>query len=451
MSEAEKQQAGSGGSGGLARKLAASKDGGAAQKGSFTLKALRRSLARAASEQCDLPLAVLAARQVNRAPEDLAEDLSDKDLLVILDGPNGRVGAATLDAALVTALIQKQTIGQIMGKAPSERNYTPTDAAMTAEFLEKSFSKVQALLQGEKDQLIFSGYRYGAQIEDVRSLILGMEAEDYRLITLTVDLAVGAMQGELKLILPEPTPEELGLSGAKTGPSLAGGMGAMRAELSAILCKVRVPLNEFAALRVGEVLPLDQAFLYETDLIDIGGNSIAKGRLGQLNGARAVRLSTGRSPQADPAHMGDGFADSIGADEPPSLPMIEEPATLDLGIAAQDLQDPLDDPMGFGAPAGGLAMDPMANDLSDLGADLGGGLGGDLGVGLGGDLGGDLGMDLGGDLGADLGAGLGADLAAAPMGEFAGLGDGMDQFNPDDAAAEISKLAGLEGDAAPGL
>ncbi len=450
MSEEQKQQAGSSGSGGLARKLAASKESGAAQKGSFTLKALRRSLARAASEQCDLPLAVLAARQVNRVPEDLVDDLSDKDLLVVLDGPNGRLGAATMDAALVTALIQKQTIGQIMGKAPAERNYTPTDAAMTAEFLEKSFAKVHALLQGEKDQLIFSGYRYGAQIEDVRSLILGLEGEDYRLISLTVDLAVGAMQGELKLILPEPTLEELGLSGAKAGSSLAGGMGAMRAELSAILCKVRVPLNEFSAWKVGEVLPLDQAFLYETDLIDIGGRSISKGRLGQLNGARAVRLTIGR-PQAATDQMGDGFADSIGSDQPPALPMIEEPAALDLGIAAQDLQDPLDDPMGFGAPAGGLAMDGMADDLSDLGAELGADLGADLGGGLGGDLGGDLGGGLGGDLGGDLGADLGADLAAAPMGEFAGLGDGMDPFNPDDAAAEISKLAGLEGDAAPGL
>ncbi|OIQ31909.1 MAG: hypothetical protein BM559_12065 [Roseobacter sp. MedPE-SWchi] len=450
MSEAEKQQAGSGGSSGLARKLAASKDGGAAQKASITLKALRRSLARAASEQCDLPLAVLAARQVNRVPEDLAEDLSDKDLIVVLDGPNGRLGAATMDAALVTALIQKQTIGQIMGKAPSERNYTPTDAAMTAEFLEKSFGKVQALLQGEKDQMIFSGYRYGAQVENVRSLILGLEAEDYRLISLTVDLAVGAMQGELKLILPEPSLEELGLSGAKTGPSLAGGMGAMRAELSAILCKVRVPLNEFSALKVGEVLPLDQAFLYETDLIDIGGQPIAKGRLGQLNGARAIRVSTGRAVEVETGQMGDGFADSIGSEAPAALPMMDEPPALDLGIAAQDLQDPLDDPMGFGAPAGGLEMDPMSDDLSDLGmelgGDLGGGLGGDLGAGLGGGLGADLGADLG-----DLGAGLGNDLAAAPMGDLAGLGDGMDQFNPDDAAAEISKLAGLEGDAAPGL
>ncbi|MEP2716968.1 FliM/FliN family flagellar motor C-terminal domain-containing protein [Pseudophaeobacter sp.] len=455
MSEAEKLQAESGGSGGgLARKLAASKDGPSGQSGSFTLKALRRSLARAASEQCDLPLAVLAARQSNRTPEDLPDQLSDKDLLVVLDGPNGRMGAASLDAALVTALIQKQTIGQIMGKAPSERNYTPTDAAMMAEFLEKSFSKIYDLLEGQPDQLIFSGYRYGAQVEDVRSLVLGLEGENYRMITLNVDLAIGAMQGVLKLILPEPTPEELGLSGGAVGPSLASGMGAMRAELSAILCKVRVPLNEFSALKVGEVLPLDQAFLYETDLIGIEGKSIATGRLGQLNGARAVRLNIGQKDQP-PAlpDASDGFADSIAGDAMPSLPPMEEPAGLSLGIADQDLQDPLDDGMGFDAPAGGLDMGGMGgmggdldpsglnDDMSDLGAglgDLGGGMGGDLGGGLGGDLGGNL----GGDLGADLGMG------AAPMGDFPGLDDGMAAFNPDDAAAEISKLAGLEGDPA---
>lgn len=427
-------QAGSAGSGGLARKLSVSKEGASSPNSSLTLKALRRSLARAASEQCDLPLAVLAGRQCNRIPEDLADSLSDKDLLVLMDGPDGRIGAVTMDAALVTALIQKQTIGQIMGKAPSERNYTPTDAAMTAEFLEKTFGKVVTMLDGHSDQLIFNGYRYGAQIEDVRSLVLGMEAEDYRLISLTMDLAIGAMQGEMKFILPEPTPEQLGKGTGVSGPSLASNMGAMRAELSAVLCKVRVPLNELSALKEGELLSLDSAFLYETDLIGIGGQSIAKGKLGQLNGSRAVRLNEAQAKEME-APAGE-FSGGVGGDLP-ALPTMEEPAALDLGIAAQDLQDPLDDALAL-APAGDLGM---------------GGLGGDMAN----DLGGNLGADLGGDLG----------MAAAPMGDMPGLGDGlgdglggdfggdlgngMDEFNPDDAMAEISKLAGLEGDATQGL
>ncbi|CUH86172.1 flagellar motor switch protein FliM [Phaeobacter sp. CECT 5382] len=454
MSEAEKEQGGSDKPSGLARKLAASKEGKGNLNASHTLKALRRSLARAASEQCDLPLAVLAARQSNRIPEDLAEVLSDKDLLVVLDGPGGRIGAVTMDAPLVTALIQKQTIGQVMGKAPSERNYTPTDAAMTSEFLEKAFGKVVAMLDGQKDQLIFSGYRFGAQIEDVRSLALGLEAEDYRLITLNVDLAIGAMQGVMNLILPEPTPEDLGLSGGPNGPSLGSNLGAMRAELSAVLCKVRVPLNEFSKLKVGEMLPLDQAFLYETDLISIGGQSIAQGRLGQMNGARAVRLNEGYGKET-PALLGAdaAFADGVGAEMPAALPPMDEPAPLDLGIAAQDLQDPLDDgmglpPLGGMDPAGGLEM----GDMGDMG-----GLGGDLGGDFGGGLGGGLGMDSApmGDLPAlgDLPSGVdplgGADDLGGLMDPLGG--EGFDQFNPDDAAAEISKLAGLEGDAAQGL
>lgn len=421
----------------LARKLAATKEGSGAFSSSLTLKALRRSLARAAAELCELPLAVLAARQVNRASDELPEMLSDKHLLVVLDGPDGRLGAATMDAALVTALIQKQTIGQVMGKTPTERHYTPTDAAMTADFLESALKKVVVMLEGQSDQAIFSGYQFGAQVEDLRSLALGLEADDYRVLTLTVDLAIGAMQGELNLILPEPTPEELGKGGG-SGPSLGRNLGAMRAELSAVLCKMRVPLNEFSGLKTGDLLPLDQAFLYETDLQAVSGQSIAQGRLGQLNGARAVRLNQPRTKlvndmEADQA----GFADGVGADAMPAA--ADEMPTLDLGIAAEDLQDPLDSGMGGGLGSGlGDDFDTGGlGDMNNLGGDLGSDMGGDLGADLENDFAAALGGgDLGGNFGGDLGGGLGGDLPALPD-------TGMDEFNPDDAAAEISKLAGL--------
>lgn len=45
---------------------------------------------------------------------------------------------------------------------------------MTAEFLERTFAKVFAMLDGHADQTIFTGYRFGAQVENVRSLVLGM-------------------------------------------------------------------------------------------------------------------------------------------------------------------------------------------------------------------------------------------------------------------------------------
>lgn len=385
----------------LAKKLAATKEGTSGLSSSLTLKALRRSLARAAADLCELPLGVIAARQANSIPEDLPTHLSDKDLLVVLDGPNGRIGAASLDAALVTALIQQQTMGQVLGLGSDGRNYTPTDAAMMSEFLERTFEKVTSMLEGEADRKTFAGYRFGAQVDDVRNLVIGLEAEDYRVIRVTMDLAGGMMQGELVLVLPEPKAEPT-TNNEVEGRSLGASMGAMRAELSAVLCKVRIPLNEFASLRIGDNIPLDQAFLYETDLLSINGQIVAQGRLGQMNGARAVRLNVGDEKALSGA-LDDGFGSAVA----PAAASLEPP-TLDLEIAAQGLQEP-----------GGLG--------GDLG-DLGGGLDGDLG-GLG------DGLDLGGDL-----------PPLGDLGDLPPLEGGLDAFNPDEAAAEISELAGLGGD-----
>jgi hypothetical protein len=158
-----------------------------------------------------------------------------------------------------------------------------------------------------------------------------------------------------------------------------------------------------------------------------------------MNGARAVRLNQPRTKlvndmEADQA----GFADGVGADAMPAA--ADEMPTLDLGIAAEDLQDPLDSGMGGGGLGSGLGGDfdtGGLGDMNNLGGDLGSDMGGDLGADLENDFAAALGGgDLGGNFGGDLGGGLGGDLPALPD-------TGMDEFNPDDAAAEISKLAGL--------
>ncbi|AZV80370.1 FliM/FliN family flagellar motor switch protein [Parasedimentitalea marina] len=427
MSETVTAKTAEGSAGVLARKLAAAREGAGGISNSATLKVLRRSLARAAADLCELPLAVIAARQLNSIPEDLGRYLSDEKLLVVLDGPNGRIGAASLDAPTVTALIQQQTMGQVMGKAPTERHYTSTDAAMTADFIDRTFAKAVSMLNGQADLNLFEGFRFGARIEDVRSLLLGLESEDYRVIELTLDLSSGAMQGSITLILPEPTLADLGqdgIDGLDYGPSLGNGMGSMRVELSAVLCKMQVPISKFSSLQIGDVLQLDQAFLYETDLVSISGQSISGGRLGQINGARAVRLSDANAVPASGAADGIAFTSEGG----PEMTMDHNPEQqgMGLGIAAQTLQDPMDE---FGAG-------PMA-DMGDLPmADIG-----------------DLPMTGMGDLPmADMVDLPMADMVDLPM---AGMGDDMPallganamsdlgEFDQNEALAEISELAGL--------
>lgn len=395
----------------IARKLAVARDGGGAVANSMVLKALRRSLARAAKELCELPLAVLAARQANLRPEDLGAHLSDDQLLMVLDGPEGRLGAVTMDAATVTALIQRQTIGVVMGMGGSQRNYTSTDAAMCSEFIEDSLDKVTGMLDGHSDRISFEGYRFGARIADVRSLLLAMEAETYRAFDLTLDLDAGKLQGKMGIILPDPsTFETKDGEGGLLSLSLGSNMGVMRAEMSAVLCRFRLPLSEFTSLKEGDVVPLDSAFLYETELVGINGQTIASGRLGQLNGARAIRLNVGiegASASGEPP----AFSSDMAGSALPAPDMMGGAEPMGMDIAANTLQDPAGLP-----PMGDLpAMNelPAMDELPAMGD-----------------------MPAMGDL---------PPLGDLPEGGGELLGAGLDGFNPDDALAEISELAGLGG------
>ena len=237
----------------------------------------------------------------------------------------------------------------------------------------------------------------------MRSLLLALEADTYRTFDLTLDLDAGKLQGRMGLILPDPSTFETKGDGddGLFNLSLGSNMGVMRAEMSAVLCRFRLPVSEFTALKKGDVVPLDSAFLYETELVGINGQVIASGRLGQLNGSRAIRLSQGSgAAEHDEA---PAFASGMtGGGLPAPEPMAAEP--LGLEVAANTLQDPM----------GGLPMDGMPMD--------------DLPMG---------GLD-------DL---PGGDFAAeGDNGELPGTGPGdLSGFDPDDALAEISDLAGLEG------
>ncbi len=279
----------------LARKLAASRDQGAGS-GRSVLGALRLAMARAAADLCDLALAVIGATQARSTQADVGQYLADDRLLVLLDGPEGQAGAACLDTAFVTALVQQQTMGQVTGPAPDGRTFTGTDAALAEPLFEAMLGRAADLADLPEDQQCLRGYRFGARVEDVRSLLLTLDADRYRVFDLTVDIAGGALQGAVCLVLPELPADQAG-DGAGTaqagppGPRLEQTFGVMRAELTAMICRLRLPLAELSAMQAGDVIPLMRGRLEDTELLSINGQCISVGRLGQINGLRALRLN----------------------------------------------------------------------------------------------------------------------------------------------------------------
>lgn len=302
----------------LKRKLAAARE---ADQGSgrSALRALRLSLARTAKELFDLSLAVIGGKQARCEHEGVEAYLADDRLLVLLDGANGQAGAVSLDAACVAALLQQQIMGRVSATEPVSRAFTGTDAALAEPLIEGLLSRAADLVDAPDDQRCLAGFRFGAWVEDARSLLLALEADRFRVFDLTIDIAEGAMQGAICLFLPDipPDPAKGGQPRGPPGPRMEQAFGVMRAELTATICRLRIPLVDLAAMQPGDVLPLLRERLEETELVTINGHTIAAGRLGQINGLRALRLNetTIQTKQSSP-HEQNRFATRVMPREP---------------------------------------------------------------------------------------------------------------------------------------
>jgi hypothetical protein len=257
--------------------------------------------------------------------------------------------------------------------------------------------------------------------------MLVLDTKRYRVFDLTIDIAEGAMQGAICLVLPDLPPGiDKDDDPLQSGPRLDLGFGVIRADLTASIGRLRVPLAQLAAMQPGDVLPLTRERLEETQLITISGKPVASGRLGQVNGLRAVRLNQpGRvaGQGADDGSSGvAGFAASV----------------TDEGGAGPLTLDKPDNPMA----GGDMADMPMTGgtglpDLPDLPA-----------------------VDAGPSEMPAMGSGLPevramvGDLPESPrppsMATEITEEDSIAKMTPEQAAIEITQLAGLDTESADG-
>ncbi|MCR9127106.1 MAG: FliM/FliN family flagellar motor C-terminal domain-containing protein [Rhodobacteraceae bacterium] len=357
------------------------------------LKALRLGLARSAADQFDLPLSVIDARQQVVSQDALGDLLPRDHMLLLLEGPQGATGAAAVSLTLVGALIQQQTMGKVSRLATPDRACTATDAAMCAPLIEDVLRRAAAAVEFQPEKTCLSGRRYGALAEDARALLLSLDAPGYRCFHLGVDIALGLHRGDIAFFLPEPPaePAPADARDAEGDTDDDNPMLAVQAELTAVLCKLRIPLSDLTALAPGDLLALPPDRLSQTRLISLSNRTVATVILGQMNGNRAVKLAAaGPVPAAAPAAArADGGADPDDfepagpwqgdADEPPmvQLPMVVAPegavsGDRDSNWPSMDLPDlpPMSDieatAMQDGDADSGFNPSEMALEISQL-------------------------------------------------------------------------------------
>ena len=290
-------------------------------------KALRVSLAKVADQMFGLALTVTTVEQRVLAHADIRQEAGDDGLLLLLDGTGGARGAVKVDPQFLTALIEVQTMGAVRRAEADMRPVTRTDAAIVAPLMDAVLRRYDQQLLADDPEYREENYRFGDMIEDARTLSLALEAPQYDLYQLTLDVEDGAKTGILTLMLPHRKPEK---PADRAGEVSGGGFASLeknaleaQVTMDAVLTRVRLPLKEISALSVGMQIPLETGCLAKAELVASGGHVVARVRMGQMNGMRAVRVVVEAGTDAVPA-----------TDRPDTKPAARSEATAAAPVAA---------------------------------------------------------------------------------------------------------------------
>lgn|GEM_PF-350731 len=268
-------------------------------------RAVRLALARAAEKLFDLPLVVTGV-QVGRVTQEMVlEQINDEWLITVLDGSDGAVGVSAIDMPFLGALVECQTLGRVLPRPSEAREPTQIDAALFAPLIDLTLSAMSEELVPHDDDIPVRGFRFGARIDCVRMLGLLLQAPEFHLFRLDVELGDGAKYGEMVLALPLQSHTAIaGASGGAQGSDTRqldreqqagfkeqGSLMGAEVSLDAVLWRYAMPLPAIRALAVGDVLDFPKDALSRVQLHTQTDCLPGSFQLGQRNGFRAIRVN----------------------------------------------------------------------------------------------------------------------------------------------------------------
>jgi flagellar motor switch protein FliM len=221
-------------------------------------------------------------------------------LILVLDGPDGTLGLMVLSNAVLSAMIDMQTMGAIHAVAGGDmRRPTRTDAAIVTACMDRVLGEMDQLLADEADLVWAGGYRFASFLEEPRPLGLLLDDTSYRRIDATVRLG-GKREGNVILALQAREGAGLSLAHheaedgkrrAHFSQSLAALVQDTEVRMEAVVGRIILTIADIMDLRVGQALQMPQAGVDRISLETSEGRLIATGKLGQNRGLRALRLT----------------------------------------------------------------------------------------------------------------------------------------------------------------
>nr|WP_280517721.1 FliM/FliN family flagellar motor C-terminal domain-containing protein [Falsirhodobacter halotolerans] len=255
-----------------------------------------RALTRAARDVLGLEAVVSGTPSAAGPVEDLRKTVAEGALVLPLAREDGAVGAAVIGAGLAQGVVEWQLSGRITA-TQAARTPTRTDAMLLQPWLDHTLALAEEGLAQDDDLATLEGFRVGAGLGRLAAL-----SGDYRQVGGSVGLGGGLRTGDVLLFLPSRMSASVRSDrDRRFSHDLRQQVLSTEAVMQAVLCRMTLPLATVMALREGATLPLAGATVQDLAIEGTRGASLARGRLGQHRGMRAVRVT----PAAEEAAPGN--------------------------------------------------------------------------------------------------------------------------------------------------
>lgn len=266
----------------------------------------------------------------------------------LLNGAGGHRGLFVLDGPLIDALIELQMLDKVLPTPRLDRPITTIDAGLSESFVHLCLKSM-----GDAPGLM-SDFSVVRAEQDRAALRLALKDSQFDILPVQIDMGPGIKTGLFEIWIPDfKLPEA---PPAEPNPQMAKLLAECEAEFEARVIGCQVSAADLVALAPGAVLRLPGNIISDVTLSDCDDRRVATGRLGQLNGRRAVMITE---------MVGDATKSRVEpvASEPLAGPLPALPGA-DLGQPDIDLPQP---DMGLAEPLADLPDLPMANiDLPEL-------------------------------------------------------------------------------------
>lgn len=289
--------------------------------------------------------------------------LPEHGLIAVLEDRDGARGLIAMSSGTLDALVEVQTTGRVDTRELPPRPVTRIDEALSRDFIDLCLAAFSREAQSVEDCDWPQRMTFGSRIADRKQLGLLLPERVYHAMSADLVLGEGGVRvGRATLILPrtrDPAPRAAAATGVAPEAwraALEAAMSEARLGLDAILVRTTLTLREVEALGPGDLIGFEASDLASVCLQTPEGTTVLRGRLGQIGGQRALRMTDGAAGAASPmvpqpaalGHEPDEPQRTGGqvSQEPPQTPAFAVP-----------------EPMGADPPPAGL---PGEADLPDF-------------------------------------------------------------------------------------